>query len=129
MAKQRAAKKKASKPRKSKARRAAAAAAPRSGGRFASGHRQSNLPGALKPSVRKLGVLSKYLKTPNDRKRYNLLVRDAIEKGFDEIDAKRMALDMFVGESFIEEGQAADTARTEAKKKEVSLLKKMLGLK
>jgi hypothetical protein len=127
MAKRRAAAAaKKSKPKKRKSARRAAA--PRSSGGFASGHRQSNLPGALRPSVRKLGVLSKYLKTPHDRQRYNLAVKKAIADGFDDVDAKRMALDMFVGESFIEEGQAADKARTEAKKKEVSALKKMLGL-
>jgi hypothetical protein len=127
MAKRRAAAAaKKSKPKKRKSARRAAA--PRSGGGFTSGHRQSSLPGAHKQSVRKLGILSKYLKTPHDRQRYNLLVKDAIAKGFDEIDAKKMALDMFIGESFLEEGKAADTARTEAKKKEVSALKKMLGL-
>ena len=103
--------------------------APRSGGEFASGHRQAHMPGALRPSVRKLGILSKYLTTPHDRQRYNLMLRDLIERGFDEIDAKNTVLGVFIGETFIEEGQADDTARTARKKKEIEDLKRALDIK
>ena len=124
MAKQRSKKKKASKPRKSKARRAAAARAPRVGGRFApKAHRVAHPPGS-RGRVKKTSPATRYLKTPQDRLRYNKALKEHLAEGYMEADAKHMALLPFIGEAEMDAARAEDAAYENKMKTMASRMKR-----
>jgi len=124
MAKQRSKKKKAPKPRKSKARRAAAARAPRVGGKFASkAHRVAHPPGSRGGAV-KTSAASRYLKTPQDRREYNLAVRKYEAQGYVTSDAKHMALLPYVSAADQERAILEDQAYENKMKTMASRMKR-----
>jgi len=107
MAKHRAAAKKKSKPRKAASK----------------AHRVAHPPGAL-GRVKKTSPYTKYLKTPQDRLRYNKALKEHLAEGYMEADAKHMALLPFIGEAEMDAARADDVAYENKMKTMASRLKR-----
>ena len=107
MAKHRAAAKKKSKPRKAASK----------------AHRVAHPPGSH-GRVKKTSPATKYLKTPQDRRLYNLAVKKYEADGYTAADAKHMALLPYVSAGDQEAAEKEDAAYENKMKTMASRLKR-----